>query len=106
MPTAAMEVDKENQEMVAGASGVESKAPVRSKGVSADDDREAFSPDLLRIYYARLFPYEQVCGHVSLGDRLGDYPDPSCCWYQSLYAAFLDCKTAQRNERKTGFESP
>lgn len=57
---ASMEVDKENVES-AGASSAESKAPpVRSKGVSADDNREAFSPDLLRIYYARLFPYEQV----------------------------------------------
>lgn len=54
-----MEVEKENVE--AGASSVDSKAaPSRKKGVSADDNREAFSPELLRIYYARLFPYEQV----------------------------------------------
>lgn len=32
----------------------------KAKGVSADDNREAFSPELLRIYYDRLFPYEQV----------------------------------------------
>lgn len=60
MPT-AMEVEKENVE--AGASSVESNLapePARKKGVSADDNREAFSPELLRIYYARLFPYEQV----------------------------------------------
>lgn len=57
-----MDVDKENVGS-AGDSVVEGKtaAAVRSKGVSADDNREAFSPDLLRIYYARLFPYEQVC---------------------------------------------
>lgn len=59
--SAAMEVEKDNVE--AGASSVDSKvaaAPARKKGVSADDNREAFSPELLRIYYARLFPYEQV----------------------------------------------
>lgn len=50
---AAMEVEKENVETAA-------KPAPRAKGVSADDSREAFSPDLLRLYYARLFPYEQV----------------------------------------------
>ncbi|CBJ27863.1 conserved unknown protein [Ectocarpus siliculosus] len=77
MPTAAMEVDKGDQEMVAGASGVESKAPVRSKGVSADDDREAFSPDLLRIYYARLFPYEQMYRWLGYSNMPASLPDSS-----------------------------
>lgn len=59
MMSAAMEVEKENVE--ASASSVDSKAAAtRKKGSSADDNREAFSPELLRIYYARLFPYEQV----------------------------------------------
>lgn len=66
MPATSMEVDKENLES-ADVGSVESKAPMRSKGVSADDNREAFSPDLLRIYYARLFPYEQVMPLVRMG---------------------------------------
>ena len=57
--SAAMEVEKENVE--GGASSVDSKAALTTKkGVSADDNRESISPELLRIYYARLFPYEQV----------------------------------------------
>ena len=56
---AAMEVEKENAETAAVG-----KPTPRTKGVSADDNREAFSPDLLRLYYARLFPYEQVHGRA------------------------------------------
>lgn len=62
---ADMEVDKENTR--SGGADMENKgtvapagAPARKKGESADDNREAFSPELLRFYYARLFPYEQV----------------------------------------------
>lgn len=56
MPSAAspMEVDKEN------AANAAKTPTAKGKGVSADDNREAFSPELLRLYYARLFPYEQV----------------------------------------------
>lgn len=57
---AAMEVDKENIES-SGLTESKGMVPSRSKGKSADDNREAFSPELLRLYYARLFPYEQVC---------------------------------------------
>ncbi|CAM9768940.1 unnamed protein product [Pylaiella littoralis] len=74
MPS-SMEVDKENVGS-AGASGAESKAaPVRSKGVSADDNREAFSPDLLRIYYARLFPYEQMYRWLGYSNMPASLPD-------------------------------
>lgn len=60
----AMEVDKENFETDAAGAG--SKAvPSKAKGISADDNREAFSPELLRLYYARLFPYSQVCASVN-----------------------------------------
>lgn len=58
--SAAMEVEKENVDA----------APTRKKGVSADDNRESFSPELLRIYYARLFPYEQVRLLVSVRIQL------------------------------------
>lgn len=64
---AAMEVDKENVESGASADGKAAvAAPVRTKGASADDNREAFSPELLRLYYSRLFPYDQVCLCVCL----------------------------------------
>lgn len=55
---AAMEVEIEKENVEEDTAG--KNAAPSSQGVSADDSREAFSPDLLRIYYARLFPYEQV----------------------------------------------
>lgn len=86
-----MEVEKEN---VASAepSIVEGKAAaaVRSKGVSADDNREAFSPDLLRIYYARLFPYEQVgvmvCARARYRVRVGG--ERGRAWYSGEICFF------------------
>eukprot|EP00904_Undaria_pinnatifida_P010684 jgi/Undpi1/6746/HiC_scaffold_20.g09225.m1 len=75
MPT-AMEVEKENVE--AGASSVESNLapePARKKGMSADDNREAFSPELLRIYYARLFPYEQMHRWLGYANMPASLPD-------------------------------
>lgn len=57
----AMEVDQENAAISNSSTpptpGSSSKT---GKGISADDNREAFSTDLLRLYYAKLFPYEQV----------------------------------------------
>lgn len=69
MPT--MEVDKEpatnsSTPPNSGGSGNNS-SDNKAKGVSADDNREAFSPELLRLYYARLFPYEQVRARRSAG---------------------------------------
>lgn len=56
---AAMEIEKENGTSQDTSSGVNGKV-LRKKGASADDNREAFSPELLRLYYAKLFPYDQV----------------------------------------------
>lgn len=59
-----MEVDKEN--VMSGASGVEESisAPSSSRNAKVDDEQQAFSPELLRFYYARLFPYEQASARV------------------------------------------
>lgn len=58
-----MEVDKEN--VMSGASGVGESisAPSSSRNAKADE-QQAFSPELLRFYYARLFPYEQASARV------------------------------------------
>lgn len=56
---AAMEVDKDNVTGQDASPGIDGKV-LRKKGESADDNREAFSPELLKLYYARLFPYDQV----------------------------------------------
>lgn len=56
---AAMEIDRDDGEGQDASPGVNGKV-LRKKGASADDNREAFSPELLRLYYARLFPYDQV----------------------------------------------
>eukprot|EP00903_Cladosiphon_okamuranus_P005723 g5681.t1 len=69
MPT-AMEVEKENVETAPA-----SKPMPRTKGVSADDNREAFSPDLLRLYYARLFPYEQMYRWLGYSNMPASLPD-------------------------------
>lgn len=58
--SAAMEIDKENAEYCTSTGSGSPPASNMQKGVSADDNREAFSPELLRLYYSRLFPYEQV----------------------------------------------
>ncbi|CAM9588651.1 unnamed protein product [Laminaria digitata] len=63
--SAAMEVEKENVDA----------APTRKKGVSADDNRESFSPELLRIYYARLFPYEQMYRWLGYANMPASLPD-------------------------------
>lgn len=56
---AAMELEKESVTEKDESPSVDGKV-ARKKGASADDNREAFSPELLRLYYARLFPYDQV----------------------------------------------
>lgn len=58
---AAMEVDKQNTLSRDRLDvPLDKNAYLGKTGGSADASGEAFSPELLRLYYSRLFPYEQV----------------------------------------------
>lgn len=60
MPT-ALEVDKKDALSRDRLDvPLDKNAYLGKTGASADASSEAFSPELLRLYYSRLFPYEQV----------------------------------------------
>lgn len=99
--TAAMEFNKENasdsSSSMVMSGGKNGTVRGSAAAVSSDSNPEAFSPELLRLYYARLFPYQEArvlaqlfsFTHIHLVNRSVHPPEGPVTFLPSVFALKL-----------------